>query len=64
MSDKYPGFFTAIFGSKKKDEHKEKTVEKKVRKERLFPDSDKRVYYPAKSKGKPVRSKKKFDKEE
>jgi len=50
MSEKFPGFFTAIFGSKKKDEPKEKTVERRVQKERMFPDSDKRIYYPAKSK--------------
>ena len=50
MSEKFPGFFTAIFGSKKKDEPKEKTVERRVQKERMFPDSDKRIYYPVKSK--------------
>lgn len=50
MSDKFPGFFTAIFGSKKKDEPKERTFERRVRKERMFPDSDKRIYYPVKPK--------------
>ena len=50
ITDKFPGFFTAIFGSKKKEEPKERTVERRVRKERMFPDSDKRIYYPVKSK--------------
>ena len=50
MSDKYPGFFTAIFGSRKKEETKEKPVRRRVRTERRPSNSDNRIYYPAKFK--------------
>lgn len=50
MSDKYPGFFTAIFGSRKKTKTKKKPIPKIGDRDLMFPDRDKKIYYPVKSK--------------
>ena len=48
MSDKYPGFFTAIFGGRKNEEPKEKPVRRRLRTERRPTSNDNRIYYPVK----------------
>jgi len=50
LSDKYPGFFTTIFGSRKKTETEKKPVQKIRDRELMVPKSGKKIYYPAKSK--------------
>ena len=50
MSDKYPGFFTAIFGSGKKTKTGKKPIPKIGDRELMFPESGKKIYYPVKSK--------------